>query len=99
MPLERVAGEVDQVFDLNIAILWRKSLMHFLMNALYHLSVAGTLLIGDYLAMHQRMEFGAVVAFVSGLARMNDPWGDLINYARDHATAQVKCALVRDFVG
>lgn len=98
LPFARVADVVDTVLDLNVEILWRKYLMNFLMNALYHLGVAGTFLIGGYLALTGRMQYGAVVAFVSGLGRMNDPWGDLINYARDLATAQVKYQLVRGFI-
>ena len=28
---------------------------------------------------------GGIVAFISGAGRLNDPWGDLVNYFRDSA--------------
>jgi hypothetical protein len=44
------------------------------------------------------MEYGAVVAFVSGLSQINDPWGDLVNYFRDLTNAQVKYRLIQSFI-
>ena len=41
---------------------------------------------------------GGVVAFISGAARLNDPWGDLVNYFRDFSLTQVKYDLVADRV-
>jgi hypothetical protein len=38
------------------------------------------------------------VAFVSGIGRITDPWGDLVNYFRDANINEVKFALVRDAV-
>jgi hypothetical protein len=29
-----------------------------------------------------QLEVGGVVAFISGVGRLNDPWGDLVNYFR-----------------
>jgi len=37
-----------------------------------------------------------VVAFISGIGRITEPWGDLVNYFRDVNITQVKYALVRD---
>ncbi|MFO1061850.1 MAG: hypothetical protein U1E53_33380, partial [Dongiaceae bacterium] len=50
---------------------------------------------GGWLAVTGRLEYGAVVAFASGLARVNDPWGDLVNYFRETTNTQVKYALIR----
>jgi ABC-type multidrug transport system fused ATPase/permease subunit len=86
---------VDQAFRYNLRIYWAKYLMNFLMNILYHFSVAGTFLVGGWLAINGRLEYGAVVAFASGLARVNDPWGDLVNYFRETTNTQVKYALIR----
>ena len=38
------------------------------------------------------------VAFISGVGRLNDPWGDLVNYFRDLSLTQVKYRLVADRV-
>jgi hypothetical protein len=39
---------------------------------------------------------GAVVAFISAVGRLNDPWGDLVNYFRDLNVSQVRFGLVAD---
>ena len=41
---------------------------------------------------------GGVVAFISAVGRLNDPWGDLVNYFRDLSITQVKFGLVADRV-
>jgi ABC-type bacteriocin/lantibiotic exporter with double-glycine peptidase domain len=41
-----------------------------------------------------KTEIGTVVAFISGMNRMNDPWGDLVNYFRDLTNAAVKYRLI-----
>jgi len=38
------------------------------------------------------------VAFISGIGRITDPWGDLVNYFRDVNITQVKYGLMRDAV-
>jgi ABC-type bacteriocin/lantibiotic exporter with double-glycine peptidase domain len=45
-----------------------------------------------------RLELGGVVAFVSGIGRITDPWGDLVNYFRDANLNQVKFRLLSDTV-
>jgi hypothetical protein len=44
------------------------------------------------------LEIGGVVAFISGIGRLNDPWGDLVNYFRDLNVTQVKYRLLADAV-
>jgi ABC-type bacteriocin/lantibiotic exporter with double-glycine peptidase domain len=89
---------ISKVFVLNMGIVIRKHVMNFLMNLLYHLNVAGVFLIGGWLAIDGRMEYGAVVAFASGLSQLNEPWGDLVNYFRDLTNAQVKYRLIESFL-
>jgi hypothetical protein len=45
-----------------------------------------------------RLEIGGVVAFISGIGRLNDPWGALVNYFRDVNVAQIKYRLLADAV-
>jgi len=91
-------SRISRVFAMNMGILIRKHVMNFLMNLLYHLNVAGVFLVGGWLAMNGRLEYGAVVAFVSGLTQLNEPWGDLVNYFRDLTNAQVKYRLIQTFL-
>lgn len=88
------AHRVTRVFRLNMHIFRLKFTMNFLMNSLYHLGIAGTLLAGGWYVLKGETEVGTVVAFISGLAQINDPWGDLVNYFREVTTAQVKYHLI-----
>jgi ABC-type multidrug transport system fused ATPase/permease subunit len=89
---------VDRIFALNLEIFWRKYVMNFLMNLTHHLGVIGVLLVGGWLIIEGRLEVGTVVAFITGLKQVNDPWGDLVNYLREMAISQVKYELIASVV-
>ena len=72
----------------------RKFGMNFLMNLLYTLGVIGILAVGGWLLLQGRTEVGTIVAFISGLSRMNGPWGDLVNYFRDLTNAGLKYRMI-----
>jgi hypothetical protein len=63
-----------------------------------HLQVVAALLVGGWMVHTDQLEVGGVVAFISGAGRLNDPWGDLVNYFRDFSVTQVKYDLVADRV-
>ena len=75
-----------------------KFTMNFLMNLCNHLQRVSGLLIGGWWVYTNHLEIGGVVAFISGIGRINDPWGDLVNYFRDLNVAQVKYRLLADAV-
>jgi ABC-type bacteriocin/lantibiotic exporter with double-glycine peptidase domain len=85
---------VRHVYDLNMQIYRRKYGMNFLMNLFYHFGVIGILFVGGWFLIQGKTEIGTVIAFISGLDRMNDPWGDLVNYFRDLTNAAVKFKLI-----
>src|SRR4029078_8058796 len=72
----------------------RKFGMNFLMNVLYQLGVIGVLAVGGWFLTRGETQIGTVVAFISGLARTNDPWNDLVDFFRNLANAGVKYALI-----
>jgi ABC-type bacteriocin/lantibiotic exporter with double-glycine peptidase domain len=75
-----------------------KFTMNFLMNLCSHLQIVSALLIGGWWVYTDRLEIGGVVAFISGISRLNDPWGDLVNYFRDVNVTQVKYRLLANAV-
>jgi ABC-type multidrug transport system fused ATPase/permease subunit len=89
---------IDQAFALDMGIFKLKFTMNFLMNICNHLQVVSALLVGGWWVYTQQLEIGGVVAFISGIARLNDPWGDLVNYFRDINVTQVKYRLLADAV-
>src|SRR5277367_3416392 len=89
---------IDQAFALDMGIFKLKFSMNFLMNICNHLQIVSALLVGGWWVYTSRIEIGGVVAFISGIGRLNDPWGDLVNYFRDVNVAQIKYRLLADAV-
>jgi ABC-type multidrug transport system fused ATPase/permease subunit len=89
---------IDQAFALDMGIFKIKFTMNFLMNLCNHLQIVSALLVGGWWVYTRQLEIGGVVAFISGIGRLNDPWGDLVNYFRDVNVTQVKYRLLADAV-
>jgi ABC-type multidrug transport system fused ATPase/permease subunit len=89
---------IQRVFELDMGIFRFKFSMNFLMNLSTQLQTIGVLLVGGLAVYADRLEIGGVVAFISGIGRITDPWGDLVNYFRDINLTQVKYGLVRDAI-
>lgn len=87
---------IQHVFVLNMGIYKLKYSMNLLMNLMHHLAVAVALCVGGWLAIAGRIEVGTVVAIVGGLGKLNDPWGDLVNWAREFSVVGVKYRLFAD---
>jgi ABC-type multidrug transport system fused ATPase/permease subunit len=91
-------ARIDRVFELDMGIFKLKFTMNFLMNLCTHLQIINALLLGGWLVLTHELEIGGVVAFISSILRLNDPWGDLVNYFRDVVVTQVKYRLVAEAV-
>ena len=91
-------GPIERVFGLNMGIYKIKFTMNLLMNLMHHSSVAAALGVGGWQVLEGRIEIGTVVAIVGGLGKLNDPWGDLVNWARELSVVQVKYRLFADVV-
>jgi ABC-type bacteriocin/lantibiotic exporter with double-glycine peptidase domain len=85
---------ISDVYRLNMEIIRRKFSMNFLMNLLHHFGIIGILAVGGWLLLHGKTEAGTIVAFISGLNRMNDPWGALVNYFRDLTNTGLKYQMI-----
>ncbi|TAJ97949.1 MAG: ABC transporter ATP-binding protein [Reyranella sp.] len=84
---------IERVFTLNMGIYRIKFTMNLLMNMMHHLAVASALGFGGWQVLQGTIEVGTVVAVVAGLGRLNDPWGDIVNWARELAVVGVKYRL------
>jgi ABC-type bacteriocin/lantibiotic exporter with double-glycine peptidase domain len=85
---------VRDIYSLNLQIYRRKYAVNFLINLLYHLGTVGILLVGGWFVMRGETQVGTVVAFISGLTKVNDPWNDLVTFFRDMTNARVKYRLI-----
>ena len=96
---ERVEeGPIQRVFELDMGIFKLKFTMNFLMNFCNRLQIVAALLLGGWYVLADRLEIGGVVAFISAVGRLNDPWGDLANYFRDFSVSNVKYQLIANAV-
>jgi ABC-type multidrug transport system fused ATPase/permease subunit len=85
---------IDKIFSLNMGIYKLKFSMNFIMNLLHHMGTAGVLAVGGWFVVQGKTEVGTVVAFVSGLAKINDPWGDIVNWFRDLMVTETKYDMI-----
>ncbi|HXQ40096.1 MAG TPA: hypothetical protein VN821_02440 [Candidatus Udaeobacter sp.] len=85
---------IGRVFKLNMGITILKFSMNFLMNFCTQLQIIAALLYGSWLVLTDQLVVGGVVAFISGVTRLTDPWGDLVNYFRDLSLTTVKYRLL-----
>jgi ABC-type bacteriocin/lantibiotic exporter with double-glycine peptidase domain len=91
-----IGGAIQHIFRLNMGIYGFKYAMNLFMNLMHHFSVAVALSVGGWMALEGRIDVGTVVAIVGGLGKLNDPWGDLINWAREFSVVAVKYRLFAD---
>jgi ABC-type bacteriocin/lantibiotic exporter with double-glycine peptidase domain len=89
---------IEQALALDMGIFKLKFTMNFLMNICNHLQVVSALLVGGWWVYTGHIEIGGVIAFISGISRLSDPWGDLVNYFRDVNVTQIKYRLLADAV-
>jgi len=91
-------ARVERVFTLNMGIYKLKYSMNLLMNFMHYLAVAVALGVGGWFAIEHRIDVGTVVAVVSGLGKLKDPWSDLVNWGRELSVDSVKYRLFADAV-
>jgi ABC-type bacteriocin/lantibiotic exporter with double-glycine peptidase domain len=54
---------------------------------------------GGIMVLHRKTEIGIVVAFISGLDRVIDPWRELIAFVRSTSAAKVQFDLIERTLG
>jgi len=90
-----LSRKADWIFNLNMGIFKLKYILNFLMNGSFHLCMGAILALGGYYVSIGKLDIGSVVACAGGLARLNDPWGDLVDWFRELRVTQAKYALIR----
>jgi len=72
-----------EIFQINLGIFKLKYSMKFFMNLTQNFGKVIILAVGGWYVINGDTEVGTVVAFVSGLNNITDPWGDLVNWYQD----------------
>jgi ABC-type bacteriocin/lantibiotic exporter with double-glycine peptidase domain len=72
-----------EIFSLNLGVVKLRYSMHFLMNITHNFAKVIVLGVGGWYVINGKTEVGTVVAFVSALNNVHDPWGALVNWYED----------------
>ena len=89
-------GRFREVFHVDMGIYALKYTLNFLMNLSTHGGKIAILGLGALLVVQGRTDVGTVVAFLSGLASITDPWGELVNWFQAILVTNTKYNLVRE---
>jgi ABC-type bacteriocin/lantibiotic exporter with double-glycine peptidase domain len=79
-----------EIFVLNLGIVKLRYSMKFLMNLTQNFGKVIVLGVGGWYVINGQTEVGTVVAFISGLNNLSDPWGDLVNWFQDMMVTSAK---------
>jgi ABC-type multidrug transport system fused ATPase/permease subunit len=93
---KRYDQRIDDIYRQRKRVAHLRSSVTLLNNLLEHTGTIGVLLIGGWLAIHGRTDVGTIVAFVSGVGRISDPWRELVAFYRRASDARVRYRLVRE---
>lgn len=85
-----------RVFSINLSINRLKYGLNFLMNLSHQLGIVAILGIGGMLVLSGKTQVGTIVAFISGLGTVKDPWGDLVSWYQNMMVTNAKFRLVAD---
>jgi ABC-type bacteriocin/lantibiotic exporter with double-glycine peptidase domain len=85
-----------EIFSLNLGVVKLRYSMHFLMNLTHNFAKVIVLGVGGWYVIDGQTQVGTVVAFVSGLNNVHDPWAGLVTWYED---MMVTRARYQTFVG
>jgi ABC-type multidrug transport system fused ATPase/permease subunit len=95
-PRKAVPGAIliGRVYQLRMWIYLRKFLLTALGNFLDALGPLIVLMVGGYLVINEQTKVGTLVVFISGLAKIVDPWDQLINFYRTVSNSGVSYYMI-----
>ncbi len=73
--------------------------LKFLVSGLQSLAVFVLLFAGGIMVLNGKTEIGIVVAFISGLDRVLDPWREMIAFVRSTSAAKIQFDLIESTLG
>jgi ABC-type bacteriocin/lantibiotic exporter with double-glycine peptidase domain len=95
----QVSKAFATIYAVRLCVFKLKFGVKFLVSALQSLGVFTLLFAGGIMVLKGRTEIGIVVAFISGLDRVLDPWRELIAFVRSTSAARVQFDLIEGTLG
>jgi ABC-type multidrug transport system fused ATPase/permease subunit len=83
------------IYALRLHVFRLKFGLKFLVSVLQSSGVFALLFAGGIMVLNGKTEIGIVVAFISGLDRVLDPWRELIAFVRSTSSARVQFDLIQ----
>jgi ABC-type multidrug transport system fused ATPase/permease subunit len=90
----QVGTAFGAIYDLRLHVFRLKFGLKFLVSGLQSVGVFALLFVGGIMVLNGKTEIGIVVAFISGLDRVLDPWRELIAFVRSTSAARVEFDLI-----
>lgn len=91
---QAVLDDFDEIFEIQRGAFGLKISMKFALHVIFGLGVVGIMLLGGLLFLDGRTDIGSVVASLSALHRVNDPWHALISIYREVSAVRVRYELL-----
>ena len=102
-PVSSLASEIGKAFEaiyrVRLRVFKLKFGLKFLVSGLQSVGVFTLLFVGGIMVLNGKTEIGIVVAFISGLDRVIDPWRELIAFVRSTSSAKVQFDLIEGTLG
>ncbi len=89
---------IRKVFALRMQIYRLKNLMKYGVQFFTFTSRVAVLGVGGYFVIHGETSLGVIVAFLTGLDRLNTRWNELVGFFRRVSDAWVKFGLIIDVI-
>ena len=94
-----IGDAFETIYGVRLRVFKLKFGLKLLVSALQSAGVFALLFFGGIMVLNGRTEIGIVVAFISGLDRVLDPWRELIAFVRSTSAAKVQFDLIEGTLG
>ena len=91
---QTVKTRFEEIYRTRRRIVGLKLTSKLALGVIRAFGMVGILFVGGWLVLAERSDVGTVVASLSGLARIDGPWRDLVAFFRAASTVRVKYAML-----
>ena len=98
-PGSEIGKAFETIYRARLAVFKLKFGLKFLISALQSTAVFVLLFAGGIMVLNGKTEIGIVVAFISGLDRVLEPWREMIAFLRSTSAARVQFDLIESTLG
>jgi ABC-type multidrug transport system fused ATPase/permease subunit len=95
----QIGTAFETIYGVRLRVFKLKFGLKFLVSGLQSVGVFTLLFAGGIMVLNGKTEIGIVVAFISGLDRVLDPWRELIAFVRSTSAAKVQFDLIEGTLG